>query len=152
MTRITNGLMTSNTDEWGTPQKLFDMLNAEFKFEIDVCASADNHKCEKYFTKKDDGLKQDWGTRVCFMNPPYGKEIGKWTKKAVETAKNGGVVVGVLPNRTDTNWYSDVMKASEIRIVKGRLKFNDGENSAPFPSVVVIWGTPTTPRLSYLEM
>lgn len=150
--RINAGLMSSATNQWGTPQKLFDVLNAEFNFEIDVCADETNHKCKKYFTKSEDGLKQDWGTHVCFMNPPYGKEIGKWTKKAVETAKKGGLVVGLLPNRTDTKWYSDVMQASEIRIIKGRLKFNDGQNSAPFPSVIVVWGTPTTPKLSYQKI
>lgn len=90
--KITSGLMSSNTDLWGTPQTLFDILDKEFNFEVDVCANADNHKCAKYYTKEQDGLKQDWGTQTCFMNPPYGKEIGKWVKKAVETAKAGGVL------------------------------------------------------------
>jgi len=144
--------MSSNTDLWGTPQALFDILDKEFNFDVDVCANADNHKCAKYYTKEQDGLKQDWGTQTCFMNPPYGKEIGKWVKKAVETAKAGGVVVALLPNRSDTKWYSDVMKASEIRLIKGRLHFNDSENSAPFPSIIAIWGTPTTPRITYQEV
>ena len=89
------------------------------------------------------------------MNPPYGREIGKWTKKAVESAKNGAVVVGLLPNRSDTSWYVDVMEASEIRLIKGRLHFNDGTNPAPFPSIIAIWGRDRLmpyPKLSYQSM
>ncbi len=149
---LTSGLTSSNTDQWATPIKLFEALDAEFNFEVDVCADESNHKCEVYFTKEVDGLSQDWGSRRCFMNPPYGREIGKWTKKAVETAEAGGLVVALLPNRTDTKWYGDVMKASEIRIVKGRLKFNDSETSAPFPSVIVIWGGPRYPIIRYQEI
>jgi len=146
---MTKGMLSSNTDEWGTPQYLYDVLDAEFDFEVDVCANEKNHKCPIYFSKEVDGLKQDWSNKRCFMNPPYGKEIGKWTAKAVESAKHGAIIVGLLPNRSDTKWYADVMKASEIRIIQGRLRFNDGAVGAPFPSVIAIWGTPTTPRVVY---
>lgn len=86
---MTKGLYTSNTSEWATPQELFDRLNEEHHFTLDVCATAENAKCERYFTKDDDGLSQTW-TGTCFMNPPYGREIGKWVRKAYETAKYGG--------------------------------------------------------------
>ena len=102
---LTEGMYTSNTDQWATPIELFNILDKEFNFEVDVCAGEDNHKCPVYYSKEDNGLIQDWGRRRCFMNPPYGREIGKWTKKAVESAKKGAIVVGLLPNRTDTAWY-----------------------------------------------
>ena len=144
---FTTGMRTSLTDLWATPQYVFDVLNEEFKFELDVCANDENHKCEKYFTKEDDGLSQTWDGR-CWMNPPYGREIGKWVKKAYESAKDGAIVVCLLPARTDTRWWTDyVMRASELRFIAGRLKFGDAEASAPFPSVIAVFGTPTTPRI-----
>jgi phage N-6-adenine-methyltransferase len=135
---ITEGMFTSNTDMWATPQKTFDELNAEFNFDLDVCAIAENAKCEKYFSPKDDGLKQQWiGT--CYMNPPYGRKIGEWVKKAYESSFDGAVVVCLLPSRTDTKWWHDYCMKGEIRFIKGRLKFNDGKNPAPFPSAIVIF-------------
>ena len=147
MTRITTGLMSSDSENWSTPQSLFDMLNEEFHFNLDPCADHQNHKCERYYTKEDDGLSIVWGgeDRV-FMNPPYGSKIPDWVRKARESAEtNGTLVVGLLPARTDTKWWMDCMKSCEIRFIKGRLKFGDGKNSAPFPSVVVIWGIPRNP-------
>lgn len=137
---INPGLMSSKTDEWATPQKLFDSLNKEFNFKVDVCASAQNHKCPLYFDREKNGLKEDWSKYgVAFLNPPYGRTIKEWTHKAVEEAAKGCIVVGLIPNRSDTNWYENVMKAAEIRIIKGRLHFNDGPNPAPFPSIIVVW-------------
>ena len=78
---ITSGLFTSNTDQWATPQDFFDKLNDEFHFTLDVCADDTNHKCDKYFTKEQDGLAQDWGEKVVWCNPPYGREIGKWVER-----------------------------------------------------------------------
>lgn len=152
---LTEGMYTSNTDQWATPIELFNILDKEFNFEVDVCAGEDNHKCPVYYSKEDNGLIQDWGRRRCFMNPPYGREIGKWTKKAVESAKKGAIVVGLLPNRTDTAWYEDVMKAYEIRLIKGRLHFNDGINPAPFPSIIAVWRSGRLmpyPKLTYQNM
>lgn len=144
---FTDGMKSSLTDLWATPQYVFDALDDEFNFTLDVCADESNHKCEMYFTEEDDGLSQSW-TGVCWMNPPYGREIGKWVKKAYEESKNGAIVVCLIPARTDTKWWTDyVMKASELRFISGRLKFGDGNGSAPFPSVVAIFGTPTTPRM-----
>jgi phage N-6-adenine-methyltransferase len=136
---INQGLFTSNTDQWATPYDFFYRLNKEFGFTLDVCADDTNHKCEKYFTKEVDGLKQEW-TGMCYMNPPYGREINKWVKKAYEESLKGATVVCLLPARTDTKWFHEYCVKGEIRLVKGRLKFGDSTNSAPFPSCVVIFG------------
>lgn len=88
--KITAGLFSSNSDNWATPTKLFETLNKEFHFNLDPCASHDNHKCPAYFTIEEDGLIQDWGLSTVFINPPYGREIGKWVKKAYEHSKRGG--------------------------------------------------------------
>lgn len=134
---INTGLFTSNTDQWSTPQDFFDKLNDEFHFTLDVCADDTNHKCDKYFTKEQDGLVQDWGGEIIWCNPPYGREIGKWVERC---SKHKGVAVMLLPARTDTRWFHDyIYKKSRIRFIKGRLKFGDSDNSAPFPSMVVIF-------------
>jgi phage N-6-adenine-methyltransferase len=136
---INQGLFTSNTDMWATPQDFFNQLDQEFNFEVDVCATRDNAKCEKYFTEEINGLDQEW-TGVCWMNPPYGRVIGDWVKKAYESSLNGATVVCLVPARTDTKWWHEYCMKGEIRLVKGRLKFGDSKNSAPFPSAVVIFG------------
>lgn len=136
----TEVMFSSQTDLWATPQELFDKLNAEFDFTVDVCASPENAKCAVYYTPEIDGLKQEW-TGVCWCNPPYGREIGKWVEKAYKSAKTGGaMVVMLLPARTDTRWFHDfIYEKAEIRFIKGRLKFGDSTNSAPFPSMIVIY-------------
>ena len=136
---INTGLFTSSTDNWSTPKKLFDELNKEFNFTTDVCASLENAKCKNFFNKEKDGLKQAW-TGVCFMNTPYGRQIGEWVKKAYTSAKEGATVVCLLPSRTDTKWFQDYcLQATDIRFIKGRLKFGESKNSAPFPSVIVVF-------------
>ena len=136
----TEAMFSSKTDMWATPQTFFDALNEEFHFTLDVCATYENAKCVAYYTKFDDGLSQPW-RGVCWCNPPYGREIGKWAKKAYESAKEGATVVMLLPARTDTAWFHDYIyhKATEIRFVRGRLKFGGAKNSAPFPSMVVVY-------------
>lgn len=134
------GMFTSNTSEWETPQDLFDELNKEFSFVLDVCATFENNKCPKYFDIKEDGLKQNWRNwwGYKWMNPPYGREIGKW----VEKASIMGKTVCLLPARTDTRWFHDYIYNKlkvEIRFIKGRLKFGGSKNSAPFPSMIVIF-------------
>lgn len=130
---------SSKTCLWETPKDFFDELDREFGFTLDVCALPENAKCRRYFTPEVDGLKQEW-RGVCWMNPPYGREIGKWVAKAFESARQGAVVVCLLPARTDTAWWhSYVMQAYEIRFVRGRLRFGDAESSAPFPSAVVVF-------------
>lgn len=137
---INQGMMSSNTDMWATPQDFFNELNAEFNFQCDVCATNDNAKCDKYYSPEEDGLQQEW-QGVCWMNPPYGRQISPWVKKAYESSLNGATVVCLLPARTDTKWWHEYCMKGEIRLVKGRLKFGDGKNSAPFPSAVVIFGS-----------
>lgn len=136
----TKAMFSSETDLWSTPQIFFDKLNAVFNFKTDVCASAENAKCSKFYTQEQDGLAQEW-SGICWMNPPYGREIGEWVKKAYESSiKNLATVVCLLPARTDTRWWHEYCaKAQEIHFLKGRLKFGDAKNSAPFPSVVVIF-------------
>ena len=137
----TDLMFSSKTDQWATPQDFFDKLNEEFKFTLDPCADALNHKCEKYFTKEQNGLHQNWEGETVFCNPPYGRETGIWVKKCHDEAqKENTVCVMLIPARTDTRWFHEfIYDQAEIRFVKGRLKFGDGKNSAPFPSMVVIF-------------
>lgn len=134
-------LFSSATDLWATPQDFFDKLNSEFGFTLDPCATKANAKCGKYYTKEEDGLQQDWGGHVVFCNPPYGRELPKWVEKAYnESKKPGTTVVMLIPARTDTRYFHDyIYHKAEIRFLKGRLKFGDSKNSAPFPSMVVIY-------------
>ncbi len=132
---------SSKSNEWTTPQHLFDELNQEFNFTLDPCATEENAKCSKHFTIEDDGLSKDWSNDVVFMNPPYGREIKKWIKKAYEESLNGATVVCLIPARTDTMYWHDFIfdKADDIRFLKGRLKFGNSKNSAPFPSAIVVY-------------
>ena len=134
---LNSGLFSSKTDDWATPQSFFDGLDKEFHFTLDVCADTLNHKCKQYFTKDDDGLSMDWGGEIIWCNPPYGREIGKWVQKCSE---HTNTAVMLLPARTDTRWFHDyIYHKAEIRFIKGRLKFGDGKNPAPFPSMVAIF-------------
>ena len=112
---------------WETPQDFFDELNKEFNFNLDVCANEENHKCDIYFSEEQDGLKQDW-EGVCFMNPPYGREISKWIKKAFNESQKKATVVCLIPSRTETRWWWDYCMKGEIRFIKGKLKFK-GRNT-----------------------
>lgn len=134
-------MFSSKTDLWSTPQDLFDELDNEFHFTLDVCADEHNHKCGNYYTKEQDGLSQAWiGTVWC--NPPYGRGIGQWVRRALFASVAGNTVVMLLPARTDTKWFHDYIYKRdnvEIRFIKGRLKFGGSKNSAPFPSMIVIF-------------
>ena len=131
-----NLFFSSRSEEWETPQDFFDVLDKEFHFYIDVCATSENAKCKKYYTKEQDGLSQEW-TGTVWCNPPYGRNIGAWIKKAYESKCT---VVLLLPARTDTKWFHEyVLGRSEVRFVKGRLRFGGCKNSAPFPSMVVVY-------------
>jgi phage N-6-adenine-methyltransferase len=131
-------MFSSKTDLWATPQDFFDKLNAVHGFELDVCATPDNAKCNKYYTVADDGLAQQW-KGVCWMNPPYGRDIKAWMKKAYESSLNGAKVVCLVPARTDTQWWHDYAMKGQIEFIKGRLKFGGHKDSAPFPSAVVVF-------------
>lgn len=129
---------SSASDEWATPQDFFDRLNDEFSFTVDVCALPHSAKCANYYTPEIDGLAQEWrGT--CWMNPPYGRVIGQWMRKAYEASLSGATVVCLVPARTDTAWWHDFAMRGEIRYVRGRLKFGAAKNSAPFPCAVVVF-------------
>ena len=132
-------MFSSKTDLWETPQDFFDSVDDEFHFNIDVCALPQNAKCKQYYTPKLDSLKQTWkGT--CWCNPPYGREIGKWVEKAVLSAREGATVVMLLPARTDTAWFHDLIYGkAEIRFIRGRLKFGGSKNSAPFPRMLCVF-------------
>lgn len=136
---INSGLMSSNTDLWETPKAFFDEQNLLYgPFDVDVCADSSNAKCKKFFDRCVDGLKQEW-VGTCWMNPPYGKEIGLWMKKAKESAENGATVVCLVPARTDTKWWHDYAMKGQITFIRGRLKFGGSKNSAPFPSALVVF-------------
>jgi site-specific DNA-methyltransferase (adenine-specific) len=143
---IAASLFSSASEEWPTPQSFFDALNREFDFTLDPCATVENAKCPLYFTKAVDGLAQDWGRHVIFCNPPYGRAILQWARKSYESALHGALVVLLVPARTDTRWFHDWVygKASEIRFVRGRLRFGQSTASAPFPSLVAIFRPPSS--------
>ena len=149
----------SNSNEWETPADLFSKLDVEFHFTLDPCATPENTKCKKYYTRAEDGLSKDWGGEIVFMNPPYGREIGKWVKKAAES---NATCVCLIPARTDTSYWHDYVMRGEIRFLRGRIQFcQNGKPverlnkkgklvhpKAPFPSAVVIFRnrTPELPR------
>ena len=140
---MTKPYFTSKSDEYATPQDLYDSLDAEFHFNLDPCSTDTNCKCEKHFTPDQDGLKQNWGGCRVFCNPPYSR-IAEWTEKCYrEGCKDNTLVVLLIPARTDTKYFHNFIKGrAEIRFIKGRLKFGDSTNSAPFPSMVVIFRGP----------
>jgi phage N-6-adenine-methyltransferase len=139
---------SSGSDEWAAPQTLFDQLNAEFGFDLDVCASAANAKCQRYFARGEDGLAQKW-QGSCWMNPPYGRQIERWLAKASVSARAGATVVALVPARVDTGWWWDFCRFAEIRFLRGRLRFEGAAANAPFPSAVVVFGA--RPRVVWWE-
>jgi phage N-6-adenine-methyltransferase len=130
---------SSATDEWATPQDFYDVVNAEFRFDLDACALDSSAKCERYFTPETDGLAQEW-TGTVWMNPPYGDVIPQWVEKAHRSAVAGATVVCLVPSRTDTAWFHDHCFPGEVRFIRGRLRFGGADASAPFPSCLVVLG------------
>lgn len=138
----TEAMFSHKKNNWATPQHFFDKLNEEFGFTLDPCADDQNHKCQKYFTEEQDGLKQDWSGETVFCNPPYGREIGKWVKKCFEEVYCGSCKCAVLllPARTETRWFHDyIYHKAEVRFIKGRLKFVGAVVNAPFPNMIVVF-------------
>src|SRR3989344_4905549 len=138
---IPPALVSSKSNEYSTPQDLFDKLHEEFDFTLDPCSKNGNNKCEKHFTARENGLLQDWGNESVFMNPPYGGQTGLWIKKACEESKNGAVVVCLIVSATDRRYWHEYIfpHAAQIRFIRGRLKFNNSKQSAPFPSALIIF-------------
>ena len=131
----------SERSDWESPAHIVAGLNAEFGLETDVCATPANAQCKRFFSPDDDGLSQEW-TGTCWMNPPYGREIERWMKKAFDSSKAGATVVCLVPARPDTRWWHKYALRGEIRFLRGRLKFGGSINSAPFPSAIVIFRPP----------
>jgi site-specific DNA-methyltransferase (adenine-specific) len=146
---VNDALYSSAKGDWATPQWLFEILDREFGFGLDAAASVENAKCSKFFVESDDALNKSWviwnekdcSNETIWLNPPYGRGIGLWMQKAYESSLNGAMVVCLVPARTDTSWFHDWVfdKAAEVRFLKGRLKFGNAENSAPFPSCLVVY-------------
>ena len=133
---------SSASNEWATPSYLFKYLDGIYHFTLDPCCTHETAKCKKHFTQSDDGLSQSWANEIVFMNPPYGREIGVWVKKAYEESLKGAIVCCLIPARTDTKWWSDYcLKADNILFLTGRVKFIENgvalKAGAPFPSAIV---------------
>ena len=140
MNESDRAIMSAATDEWETPRELYDMLDSEFHFTVDVASSDENAKCLKHYTKTDNGLVQNWAGETVWCNPPYGRQIGDWCKKCFEFSEDGGTAVMLLPARTDTKWFHEyVYGKAEIHFIRGRIKFGGSRWNAPFPSMVVIF-------------
>ena len=161
---INPALFSSVTDQWATPQWLFDALNEQYHFSVDVCALPHNAKCQKYYTPDDNGLNQEW-RGICWMNPPYGNPefpckpvcskkicqdrgyhintyrpgITDWMEKAYDASKKGATVVCLVPSRTDTEWWHRFAMQGEIFFLPGRLTFGQSKCSAPFPSAIIVF-------------
>jgi site-specific DNA-methyltransferase (adenine-specific) len=138
---ISTALYSCRSEEWPTPVDFFANLDQEFHFTLDPCATASNAKCPMFFTKEQDGLAQDWGRHRAFCNPPYGKTMRAWARKCLHASWDGALVVLLAHARTDTRWFHESVygKAQEIRFVRGRLRFGDRQQSAPFPSLVAVY-------------
>ena len=131
----------SGKDDWRTPKDLFNALDAEYHFTLDPCSTHENALCEKHYTQAEDGLIQNWGGEIVFMNPPYGSQINKWIQKAYEESLNGATVVCLIPARPDSRYWQDVILpyAAKIQFIRGRLHFSDSKLGAGFPSAIVLF-------------
>lgn len=138
---MNKALFSSENMCWETPKELFEKYDSIYHFETDVCALPENAKCKHFYSPAEDGLKQDW-EGVCWMNPPYSREITKWVEKAyMESEKNGSTIVCLLPSRTDTEWFHKfVLPHARVEFIKGRVKFVGAKSGAPFPSVIAVFG------------
>ena len=138
---IIKSMVSSKTNEWTTPQSLFDKLNDEFGFTLDPCCQVETAKCQKYYTQKENGIIQDWSNDVVFMNPPYGGHTGDWIKKALDESRAGATVVCLIVSATDRSYWHEYIfpYASEIRFLRGRIKFGDSKSTAPFASAIIIF-------------
>lgn len=130
-----------NKDLWETPGPLFWSLDAEFDFTLDPCCTIETAKCQKFYTPEIDGLAQSWESERVFCNPPYSRgNIDTWVKKMYDEQMNAELIVGLLPVSTSATWFHDfVYHKSEIRFIKGRIRFVGAPFTAPFSSMIVIW-------------
>lgn len=146
MADLTQERFAAKSTEYETPQDLFDRLDAEFHFTCDVASSDSNAKCQHHYTVEHDGLRQRW-EGVCWCNPPYGREMPKWIRKARREAENGNATtVMLIPARTNTGWWHDDCLMGEVRFVRGRPRFNGGKHGLPFPLAIVIFRAKESPE------
>lgn len=147
-------MVSSKSNEWSTPQKLYDYLDSRFHFTLDPCATDENHKCEKYYTLKNDGLSKSWKNEVVFMNPPYGGHTKDWLVKAAEEAISGATVVCLIVSATDRSYWHEVIdkSADEVWFLRGRVKFGDSKTTAPFASAIIIFRPLTIDDELYRKM
>ena len=138
MARLNKQRFESATVEWATPDSLWKPLNDEFGFTLDVCANAENSKCARYWTKEQNGLLHPWAG-VCWMNPPYGKELKRWIIKAECEKSKGVTTVALIPARTNTNWWHDIVMKNEVRFIRGRPMFGDSDQGLPWPMAIVVF-------------
>jgi phage N-6-adenine-methyltransferase len=147
----------SSNKEWETPRNFYEQYAEEFNIHLDVCATAQNAKCKAFFDKKTNGLRADWSIvndlgfyhPSCWMNPPYGRGIENWVKKAHDESLKGVTTIALLPARTDTSWFHNyIYNKYEVRFLKGRIKFVDAPSSAPFPSMIVIFSAKKENRIN----
>lgn len=129
----------SGRDDWPTPGWLFDVLDEEFSFTLDPCSTHENAKCNNHYTVVEDGLSKNWGSETVFMNPPYGRSVGRWMMKAYESSIRGATVVCLIPARTDTKWWHEFAMRGDIFLFRGRIRFEGAHHAAPFPSAIVIF-------------
>lgn len=138
---LIKSMVSSKSNEWETPQDLYDKLNDEFNFTLDPCCKPETAKCDRYFTIKENGLLQDWSKDIVFMNPPYGGHTGEWMEKAHAESLRGSIVVCLIVSSTDRSYWHEFIFpfASEIRFLRGRIKFGQSKSTAPFASAIIIF-------------
>jgi phage N-6-adenine-methyltransferase len=141
----------SARQDWTTPDSVFEPLRAEFGFTLDAAASAENTRAAAYFTAADDGLRQDWGHHVVWLNPPYGSggaPLKSWVQKAYEASVRGATVVMLIPARTNTEWFHTYcLERAEVRFIRGRPKFGNADHGLPLPLCLVVFRPPSIPQL-----
>ena len=151
-------LFASKDHDWRTPDWLFDELDHRYRFDLDAAATRLNSKCPEFLTEKDDALTINWwpGSRV-FINPPYGRRVGKFVYKALEQSRRGRLVVLLTFARTDTSWWQDcVPHAAEVIFIRGRLRFHRGEGktgAAPAPSAIIVFSPHIggQPKMTFMD-
>ena len=138
---LQKAMVSSKSNEWATPDNLFNKLDEEFTFTLDPCSTDENAKCDKHYTQKDNGLSHDWSKDIVFMNPPYGGHTGKWMRKALSDSRKGAIVVCLIVSSTDRSYWHDYIfpYAAEIRFLRGRITFGESKSTAPFASAIVVF-------------
>jgi site-specific DNA-methyltransferase (adenine-specific) len=138
-------MLPSKSNDWETPQPLFDYLDSAYHFTLDACATPGNAKCKRFYTQEDDGLSKSWTGETVWINPPYSGRgtLEDWVKKAAAQTEShpSTIVVGLLPVRTSNAWFRDyVYRCAQLSYIIQRIRFGGADNVAPFPSMIAVWG------------